>query len=123
KDMCLSRGHELKVIYTPLHGTGLVPCETIAQRLGFKNFHTLEAQRNPDGNFSTVKYPNPEDPKALKLAVDEMLHTQSDLVFGTDPDCDRLGIVVNHQGKPHYLNGNQIGAIFLHYIFTTKKER
>lgn len=123
RELCLSRGSELKVVFTPLHGTGLVPCETIAKRLGFTQFKTLAAQAKPDGNFSTVKYPNPEDPAALKLAVDEMLATKADLVFGTDPDCDRLGVVVNHHHTPHYINGNQIGALFLHYVFKTRQDR
>lgn len=121
RELCRDHGAELKVIYTPLHGVGLVPCETIAARLGFSNFKSLKAQAMPDGDFSTVVYPNPEDPAALKLSVDEMFATRSDLVFGTDPDCDRLGVVVNHKGTPHYINGNQIGAIFLDYIFKTRK--
>lgn len=121
RQLCREHGSELKVVYTPLHGVGLVPCETIAARLGFSNFKSLKAQAMPDGDFSTVAYPNPEDPAALKLSVDEMLSTKSDLVFGTDPDCDRLGVVVNHKGTPHFINGNQIGAIFLDYIFKTRK--
>ncbi|MBY0516776.1 MAG: phospho-sugar mutase [Bacteriovoracaceae bacterium] len=123
RELCKTKGSELKIIYTPLHGTGLVPCETIQRRLGFSEFHTVKAQALPDGNFSTVKYPNPEDPEALKMAVDEMISKNADIVFGTDPDCDRLGVVVNQKGKPFYVNGNQLGALFLHYIFTTKKAR
>lgn len=122
RELCREHGHALKVVYTPLHGVGLVPCETIAARLGFSNFKSLKAQAMPDGNFSTVSYPNPEDPAALKLSVDEMLATHADVVYGTDPDCDRLGVVVNHHGKPVYLNGNQIGAIFLNYVFKTRQK-
>lgn len=121
RELCRQHGGELKVVYTPLHGVGLVPCETIAARLGFSQFKSLKSQSMPDGNFSTVAYPNPEDPAALKLSVEEMLATKSDLVFGTDPDCDRLGVVVNHEGKPFYLNGNQIGALFLNYVFKTRQ--
>lgn len=121
RELCRDHGRDLKVVYTPLHGVGLVPCETIAARLGFSNFKSLKAQSMPDPNFSTVAYPNPEDPAALKLSVEEMLSTSADLVFGTDPDCDRLGVVVNHHNTPVYLNGNQIGAIFLDYVFKTRQ--
>lgn len=120
--MCREHGHELGVIYTPLHGTGRVPCEEITRRLGFTRFETLAAQGLPDGNFPTVKYPNPEDPAALKLAVNRMLELKADLVLATDPDCDRLGLAVNHQGTPAYLNGNQIGALFLDYILNTRQK-
>lgn len=121
RKLCQEQGAKLSVVYTPLHGTGLIPCEKMARRLGFTNFHVLEAQAKPDGNFPTVAYPNPEDPAALQLAVNKMLAEKADLVFGTDPDCDRLGVVVNHQQRPHFLTGNQIGALFLDYIFKTRK--
>lgn len=121
-NMCREHGAELKVVYTPLHGTGLVPCEKIARRLGFSNFKVIAEQAKPDGNFPTVKFPNPEDPAALKLAVDEMLASKADIVFGTDPDGDRLGVVANHKGTPFYINGNQLGALFLHYVFTTRQK-
>lgn len=120
--MCRSHGSELKIVFTPLHGTGLVPCETVSRRLGFTSIKTIAAQAKPDGNFPTVKFPNPEDPAALKLAVDEMLASHADIVFGTDPDGDRLGVVGNHKGTPYYINGNQLGALFLHYVFTTRQK-
>jgi len=119
--MCQEHGRELKIVFTPLHGTGLVPCETIVRRLGFSEIKTIALQSKPDGNFPTVKFPNPEDPAALKLAVDEMLAAKADIVFGTDPDGDRLGVVGNHKGTPYYINGNQLGALFLHYVFTTRQ--
>ena len=122
KALCLREGSKLKVVFTPIHGTGLVPCETITKRLGFSEFKTLQSQAKPDSQFSTVKYPNPEDPEALKLAIEEMNKTKSDLVMGTDPDCDRLGVVVNHKDSIHFLTGNQIGALMLDYIFATKKK-
>jgi phosphoglucomutase len=120
--MITAFGEKLKVVFTPLHGTGKLACEEMAHIAGFKNFNTLQSQANPDGNFSTVKYPNPEDPEALKLSVEEMLKTNSDMVLGTDPDCDRLGVVINNRGTPFYLNGNQIAALMLDYIFTRRKE-
>lgn len=120
--MCHQQGSKLNVIYTPLHGTGYKPCVEISQRMGFKNFEVVKEQATYDSNFSTIKTtPNPEDPKALETAVEIMLNKNADLVYGTDPDCDRLGVVVNHQGNPHYLNGNQIAFLMLYYIFEQLK--
>ncbi len=111
-------------VYTPLHGTGYEACKTISERLGFTNFKIIEKQAVYDGNFSTVETtPNPEDPKALKYAVDEMLATNADVAYGTDPDCDRLGVVVNHKGKAEYLNGNQLAFLLIEYMFSRLKEQ
>lgn len=121
--MCKEKGSQLSVVYTALHGTGQVPCAEVAARLGFTKFHSIAEQANPDGNFSTVKSPNPEDPKALKMAVDRMLADNADIVCGTDPDCDRLGVVVNHHGSPSYLNGNQIAALMLYHMFSSMKAK
>jgi phosphoglucomutase len=121
--LCKNHGSELSIVYTALHGTGQIPCVEIAKRLGFSKFAFIAEQAMPDGNFPTVKSPNPEDPKALALAVNEMLKSNADIVYGTDPDCDRLGVVVNDHGKPAYLNGNQIGALMLYYLFKTKTEK
>ncbi|MGE3611411.1 MAG: phospho-sugar mutase [Bacteriovoracaceae bacterium] len=121
-DLCKKHGSDLSIVYTALHGTGQVPCTEISKRLGFSKFYSIPEQAMPDGNFSTVKSPNPEDPKALKLAIDYMLKNNADIVFGTDPDCDRLGVVVNHRGKAEIINGNQIAAVMLYYIFKTKSE-
>lgn len=120
--MCLKQGVDLSVVYTALHGTGQVPCTAIAKRLGFKKFYSIPEQALPDGNFPTVKSPNPEDPKALKLAVDYMIKNNADIVYGTDPDGDRLGVVINNRGEPAFLNGNQIAALMLYYIFMKKVE-
>lgn len=122
REMIRKSGGEISVVYTSIHGTGEVPCMAIAKRLGFTKFVSLPEQAKPDGNFPTVNYPNPEDPKALKLAVDLMLKSNADIVCGTDPDCDRLGLVVNDHGKPAYPNGNQIGALMLYYIFSRRQE-
>ncbi|HXH32425.1 MAG TPA: phospho-sugar mutase [Bacteriovoracaceae bacterium] len=119
-ELCKRSGAELSIVFTALHGTGQVPCLEITRRLGFTTFHSIAEQAQPDGNFPTVKSPNPEDPKALALAIDHMAKTNADIVFGTDPDGDRLGVVINDGGKPAILNGNQIAALMLHYIFSTK---
>lgn len=123
RDMIRNHGGEVSVVYTSIHGTGEIPCVTIAKRLGFTKFVSVPEQARPDGNFPTVKYPNPEDPKALKLAVDLMLKTNADIVCGTDPDCDRLGLAVNDHGEAAYPNGNQIGALMLYYIFGRHQEK
>ncbi len=111
-------------VYTPLHGTGFIPCKTISKRLGFENFHIIPDQAVFDGNFTTVETtPNPEDPKALKFAVDKMMAINADVAYGTDPDGDRLGVVVNHKGAPEYLNGNQIAFLMIDYIFSELKKQ
>lgn len=122
KELCKKHGSELSIVYTALHGTGLVPCTESAKRMGFSNFYSIPEQAKPDGNFPTVKSPNPEDPKALEMAVNYMLKNNGDIVYGTDPDGDRLGVVVNDHGKAAFLNGNQIGAIMIYYVFKMKTE-
>jgi phosphoglucomutase len=121
-DLCRNHGSEVSIVYTALHGSAEVPCQKIAKRLGFTNFYSIPEQAKPDGNFPTVQSPNPEDPKALAMAIDYMLKIKGDIAFGTDPDGDRLGVVINHQGKPEILNGNQIGALMLYYVFSIRKK-
>lgn len=122
-DLCKKHGADLSIVYTALHGSAEVPCNVTAKRLGFTNFYSIPEQAKPDGNFPTVKSPNPEDPKALALAIDYMMKHNADIVYGTDPDGDRLGVVVNDHGKPAILNGNQIGALMIYYVFMIKKEK
>jgi phosphoglucomutase len=121
KELCLNYGKELKIVFTPLHGTSLRPCEAIAKKLGFNDFKVIKEQAVFDGNFPTVDFPNPEDPTAMKMVVDEMINSKADIAFGSDPDGDRLGVVVNHDNHPHFINGNQIGALCLHYVFSQRK--
>jgi phosphoglucomutase len=94
-----------------------------SKKVGFTNFYSIPEQSRPDGNFPTVKSPNPEDPKALSMAIDYMIKNKGDIVYGTDPDGDRLGVVVNHQGAPVILNGNQIGALMIYYVFLRMEEK
>jgi phosphoglucomutase len=123
-ELSKKKGSEISFIYTPLHGTGYIPCKEISERLGYKNFHIVEEQANPDSEFSTVKTtPNPEDPVALEFAVKQMLDNKYDIAYGTDPDCDRLGVVVNHNNQAHYLNGNQIAFLMLYYLFKEHKDK
>ncbi len=122
-DLCKNHGDKLSIIYTALHGSAEVPCTVASKKVGFTNFYSIPEQSRPDGNFPTVKSPNPEDPKALSMAVDYMIKNMGDIVYGTDPDGDRLGVVVNHQGAPVILNGNQIGALMIYYVFLRMEEK
>lgn len=122
-ELCKKHGGDLSIVYTALHGTGEVPCQETAKLLGFTKFYSIPEQAKPDGNFPTVKSPNPEDPKALAMAIDYMMKNNGDIVYGTDPDGDRLGVVVNDHGKPAILNGNQIAALMLYYVFFTKAKK
>lgn len=122
-ELCKSKGENLKIVYTPIHGSGLIPCTTALKNLGFTNVAVVKEQELPDGNFPTVSSPNPENPSALKMAVDLMKETRADIVFGSDPDTDRLGVAFEHAGEIQYINGNQIGVLMLHYILSNLKEQ
>jgi phosphoglucomutase len=111
-----------KIVFTPLHGTGFGPVKEGLRRFGFENVHVVPEQQNPDSRFPTVKYPNPEEPEALKLAVELGRKIGADLVLGTDPDCDRVGIVIREDGDYIYLNGNQIGCLLIDYFLSATKD-
>jgi len=120
-ELIRQQGKNLKVVYTPLHGTGAMPVERALSEMGI-NVIFVEEQKAPDGNFPTVKFPNPEEASAMKMALDLAAKVNADLVLGTDPDADRLGIAVPN-GKGYTLvTGNQLGALLLDYIVTTRKE-
>ena len=110
----------LKVIYTPIHGSGLNPVVRLLKKKGYA-FDLVDAQSTMDGDFPTVIYPNPEEKEALKLAVKLALKKDADIVLGTDPDADRVGVVVKHQGSMHYLNGNEIGVLLLDFILNNRE--
>lgn len=122
-EMCKREGSKLKVVYTPIHGAGLIPCTRALAEFGFSDVHVVSEQAKPDGNFPTVKSPNPENPSALKLAVDLMEKTNADIVMGSDPDTDRLGVAIKARGEINYLTGNQIGILKLHYILSQLKKQ
>lgn len=122
-EMCKEHGQKLKIVYTPIHGTGLLPCSRALSDLGLTNLEIVKDQAQPDGNFPTVSSPNPENPEALELAVNLMKETAADIAMGTDPDTDRVGIALIHNNEVQYLNGNQIGILMLHYLFTNYKEK
>lgn len=108
----------LKVVYTALHGTGLVPVKKVLQKDGFKNVKIVKKQASPDGNFSTVISPNPEDRRALELGIELAKKQDADIVLGTDPDCDRVGIAVKSKEGYTLFTGNQTGALLVDYLIS-----
>lgn len=117
-------GKNLKIVYTPLHGSGNVPVRRVLQEIGVTNVSVVKEQESPDPNFSTIKVPNPEDPDAFTLAIELANQIGADAIFGTDPDCDRLGVAVRESsGNFKLLTGNQIGCLMLYYILNGKKEQ
>ncbi len=112
---------DIKIVYTPLNGTGNKPVRRVLKERGFNNIIIVPEQENPDPTFATVGYPNPEDTKAFKYARDLGLKEKADLLLATDPDCDRVAIaVMNDKGDYTYLNGNQTGALLVNYIVTQR---
>lgn len=109
-------GHELKVVYTSLHGTGITMVPKILNKWGFSQLFFVDRQIVPDGNFPTAHYPNPEESAALTLGRQKLNETQADLLIATDPDCDRLGIVVRHHGELFTFSGNQIACLCLSHL-------
>ncbi len=116
-------GDVLKIVYTPLHGSGNIPVRRIFDEIGMKHVYVVKEQELPDGEFPTVKVPNPEDPAAFTLALQMQKELGADLCVGTDPDCDRVGIACMTDSGLRLLNGNQIGCLLLHYILSQKKQR
>ena len=114
---------DLKVVYTPLHGSGLRTAVHVFPAAGIKNFTVVEEQKNPDGLFPTVKSPNPEDPGAMKMAVELAGQTGADLAIGTDPDADRMGAAVRRPDSTYgMLTGNQIGCVLINYLLEIRKK-
>jgi phosphoglucomutase len=111
----------LKVVYTPLHGTGLVPVTNVLDKDGFTQIHVLESQKEPDSAFSTVRSPNPEEKDALQLAIAHGEKIGADLVLGTDPDADRVGIAVWNGTEFVLLTGNQTGALLADYVLSQRE--
>lgn len=113
---------DLKVIYTPLNGTGNKPVRKILDRIGIKDVYVVPEQENPDGNFPTCPYPNPEIRQAFELALKAAEERGADILLATDPDCDRVGIAVNNgSGSYELMSGNEVGAMLLNYLLSQKK--
>lgn len=115
---------DIKIVYTPLHGTGNIPVQRILKEIGFENVYVVKEQEAPDGKFPTVSYPNPEDPNAFKLAIELAQKVDADVILANDPDADRLGIYAkdNKTGKYIQFNGNMTGNLVAEYILSQKKE-
>ena len=122
-ELVAEEGKTMKLIFTPLHGTGAMLGEKALKQAGFENFTMVPQQAEPDPEFSTVKKPNPEDPAAFDLAIELGKKEGADLLIGVDPDADRLGAAVRQpDGEYKLLTGNQIAAILLNYILTARKD-
>ena len=114
-------GKNLNIVYTPLHGSGNIPARRILNELGFKNVYVVEAQEYPDTEFSTVGYPNPEEPKVFELAKELANKVNGEIILATDPDADRLGVQVrDNNGEFVLFNGNMTGALIAEYVFSQK---
>ncbi|MEM6348271.1 MAG: phospho-sugar mutase [Bacteroidota bacterium] len=116
--------HDLKIVFSPIHGTGITMVPPILKKLGFTEVHTVPEQSIPDGNFSTVIYPNPEEAEAMSMALNMAKEMDADLVMGTDPDSDRVGIgVKNHHGEWQLLNGNQAASCMIYYLLKARQDK
>ncbi|MBC5627469.1 phospho-sugar mutase [Clostridium sp. NSJ-6] len=123
KDLVATKAKDLKVIYTPIHGSGNMPVRRVLKELGYENVEVVKEQEMPDGNFPTAPYPNPEDPKVFRLALEMAKESNPDIIFGTDPDADRIGVVVkDSNGEYQVLTGNQTGLLLSNYILSALKE-
>lgn len=119
----IKRQHDLKIVYSPIHGTGITLVPKALEQFGFTNVTIVEEQSKPDGNFPTVVYPNPEEKDALTLAMNKAKEIDADLVLATDPDADRVGIAVkDNNGEWVLLNGNQTGSLLINYLLSAWEE-
>ena len=124
KEATKKAGETFKIIYTPIHGTGYKPVMKAFSAIGLKNVYEVTEQCTPDGDFPTVKSPNPEDKEGFTIGIEMAKEKDVDLIIGTDPDCDRVGIVVkNSEGEYITFTGNQIGALLCEYILSQRTEK
>ena len=121
----IKKQKDLKIVYTPLHGTGNIPVKTILNKLGFEKVYIVKEEEKPNGDFPTVDYPNPEDPKAFKLALKLAKEKDADIVLATDPDADRLGVYAKDLKTGEYksFTGNMSGLLIAEYELSQKRER
>lgn len=116
--------HDLKIVYTPIHGTGIMLVPAALKRYGFDNVHIVEEQSKPDGNFPTVVYPNPEERETMSIGLQKAQELDADILLGTDPDADRVGIgIKNHKGEWVLMNGNQTALLAFNYMIEARKAK
>jgi phosphoglucomutase len=122
-DVCAAQ-HDLKIVYTPIHGSGIMLVPDALKMFGFTNVHIVEAQSTPDGNFPTVNYPNPEEKETMSMGLAQAEALNADILLGTDPDADRVGIgVKNDKGEWILLNGNQTALLAFNYMIEARKAK
>ncbi len=115
---------DLKIVYTPIHGTGIMLVPDALKRYGFENVHIVEEQAKPDGNFPTVKYPNPEERETMSMGLEKAKQLDADILAGTDPDADRVGLgIKNHKGEWVLMNGNQTAMLAFNYMIEARKDK
>ncbi|MDI9338514.1 MAG: phospho-sugar mutase, partial [Alphaproteobacteria bacterium] len=120
----IKKQQDLKIVYTPIHGSGIMLVPSTLQKIGFTNVHILEAQAQPDGNFPTVIYPNPEEKETMSLGLQKAQELDADIVLGTDPDADRVGIgLKNHKQEWVLMNGNQTAVLAFSYLIEARKAK
>lgn len=123
KELVKENAKDLKIIYTPIHGSGNIPVRRVLSELGYSNVKVVKEQEEPNGNFPTAPYPNPEMPQVFELALEMAKQESPDIIFGTDPDCDRIGVVVKESnGEFKVLTGNQTGLLLTYYVLSALKE-
>ena len=123
KELVKDYAKDLKIVYTPIHGSGNIPVRRVLNELGYENVLVVKEQEMPNGNFPTAPYPNPENPDVFKIAMEMANEVNADVIFGTDPDCDRIGVVVkDNQGEFKVLTGNQTGMLLVNYLLSSLKE-
>ncbi len=122
-DICKAQ-HDMKIVYTPIHGTGIMMVPQALKRYGFDNVHIVEEQSTPDGNFPTVIYPNPEEKETMSIGLKKAQELDADILLGTDPDADRVGVgVKNNKGEWILLNGNQTAMLAFNYMIEARKAK
>ncbi|SFQ54032.1 phospho-sugar mutase [Parafilimonas terrae] len=120
----IQKQHDLKIVYTPIHGTGITLVPKVLKEFGFDNVTVVEEQETPDGNFPTVVYPNPEESETMSIGLKKAAELDADILLGTDPDADRVGIgIKNHKGQWVLMNGNQTAVLAISYMLEARKAK
>lgn len=124
KELVNEKAKDINIIYTPIHGSGLMPIKRVLTELGFEKISIVKEQEKPDGDFPTTPYPNPESKQVFELALEMAKDINPDIIFGTDPDADRIGVIVkDNSGEYKVLTGNETGMLLAHYMLKSLKDR